>query len=143
MNIKLMIIEDYKQIYDLWTSEKGVGLRSIDDSKEGIDKFLKRNPTTCFVAQKDDRIIGSILCGNDGRRGYIYHAMVWKKRRGQGIGKALVDAATNALKDEGIHKAALVVFCSNELGNKFWENIGFSKRDDLVYRNLSLNEGNE
>ena len=142
MKTCLMTIEDYGAVYALWTSEKGVGLRSLDDSKEGIAKFLMRNPKTCFTAIKNDEIVGSILCGHDGRRAYIYHAMVKPNLRGQGIGKAMLDAVISALKSEGIHKAALVVYAHNELGNKFWQREGFTTRDDLVYRNKSLNDGN-
>ena len=114
----------------------------MDDSGEGIQKFLMRNPKTCFVSVDNDKITGSILAGHDGRRGYIYHAMVSEERRGQGIGTAMVDAACRALKNEGINKAALVVFRKNKKGNDFWQKIGFALRDDLVYRSMSLNEEN-
>jgi len=142
VNIKQMTIDDYDAVYALWTASEGVGLRSIDDSQQGIEKFLHRNPTSCFVAVKDDAVVGSILCGHDGRRGYIYHAMVQENLRGNGIGKMLVKACMDALKVEGIHKSALVVYKTNELGNKFWESIGFTLREDLNYRNMSLNERN-
>ena len=101
---------------------------------------MRRNPETCFVAEKDNRIIGVILCGNDGRRGYIYHTAVLVTERKRGVGTALVDAAVKALKNEGINKAALVVFSKNELGNSFWEKRGFITREDLIYRNRSINE---
>jgi len=142
MDIKTMTIDDYDDVYKLWTSEKSVGLRSLDDSKEGIRKFLNRNPDTCFTAAVDNKIIGCIMCGNDGRRAYIYHAMVHKDYRGNGIGKKMLDTAISALKKEGINKAALVVYAHNELGNRFWEREGFTTREDLVYRNKSLNEDN-
>ena len=142
MEIRLMTIDDYDMVYSLWTSDKNVGLRSLDDSREGIQKFLMRNPKTCFVSVDNDKITGSILAGHDGRRGYIYHAMVSEERRGQGIGTAMVDAACRALKNEGINKAALVVFRKNKKGNDFWQKIGFALRDDLVYRSMSLNEEN-
>jgi ribosomal protein S18 acetylase RimI-like enzyme len=93
----------------------GVGLNNLDDSKQGIEKFLQRNPETCFIAEKDNRIIGVILCGNDGRRGYIYHTAVLASEQKTGVGTALVDVAVNALKKEGINKVALVVFSKNEL----------------------------
>jgi ribosomal protein S18 acetylase RimI-like enzyme len=143
MNIRLMTIEDYDSVYALWTATPGMGMRSLDDSREGIARFLLRNPATCFVAMDGGSAVGVILCGQDGRRGYIYHTAVSPECRRQGIARALVDAAMNALKGEGIHKVALVVFQDNELGNGFWEHVGFARRDDLVYRNLSLNEGNE
>lgn len=142
MKIRPMSIEDYNEVYKLWTNTDGMGMRSLDDSLEGIDKFLKRNPSTNFVAQEGDKIIGVILCGHDGRRGFIYHTAVGIDYRGKGIGKALVDAALGALRKEKINKVALVVFAANDLGNKFWQSLGFDKRDDLVYRNLSINDNN-
>lgn len=142
MEIKSMSIEDYDSVYQLWANTQGMGMRSFDDSFEGINKFSKRNPSTNFIAQEGNKIIGVILCGHDGRRGYIYHTAVSADYRGRGIGRALVDAVIDALKKEGINKAALVVFSSNELGNKFWQALGFDKRDDLIYRNLSINERN-
>ncbi|WP_407308546.1 GNAT family N-acetyltransferase [Desulfosporosinus sp. SB140] len=142
MKIRVMSIEDYDKVYQLWTNTEGMGMRSLDDSLEGIEKFLKRNPTTNYIAQIENRIIGVILCGHDGRRGYIYHTAVSPDFRGKGIGKALVNATLSALRLEEINKVALVAFASNDLGNKFWESIGFIKRNDLIYRNLSINEMN-
>lgn len=117
-------------------------MRSLDDSLEGITKFLQRNPNTNFVAEDNNQIAGVILCGHDGRRGYIYHTAVRLDYRKRGIGKALVTATLDALKKEKINKVALVVFNTNELGNKFWKNIGFEVRNDLIYRNISLNDQN-
>ena len=136
MQLRLLTMDDYNSIYALWSSTPGMGLRTLDDSYEGIERFLKRNPTTCFAALNDmESIIGVILCGHDGRRGYIYHMAVAPECRRLGIGTILVDAALEALRQEGIHKAALVAFSTNEAGNRFWESIGFSERKDLVYRN--------
>lgn len=142
MEIVLMTISDYEETFNLWSNTAGMGMRSLDDSYEGIAKFLKRNPTTNFVARIDEKIVGVILCGHDGRRGYIYHAAVDEKYRGQGIGKALVENAIDGLKGEGIHKAALVVFKDNIIGNEFWDMMGFDTRVDLNYRNKSINEMN-
>ena len=140
MIIRQMVIEDYKQVYDLWIHTTGMGLNNLDDSEEGIEKFLERNPTTCFVAEQVGKIIGVILAGHDGRRGFIYHTTVNEEYRKQGIGKALVDHVLDALEKEGIHKVALVVFERNQLGNDFWEKQGFTGRDDIVYRNKSIHE---
>ena len=142
MTIRHMTIKDYDEAYELWFCTAGMGMRSLDDSLEGIARFLTRNPNTCFVAEADNQIAGIILCGHDGRRGYIYHAAVKTDYQKRGIGKALVEAALCALKEERINKAALVVYSANDAGNKFWKSIGFEKRDDLVYRNISLNEKN-
>lgn len=135
-----MTIEDYKNIYELWLSCVGMGLNNLDDSKEGIDKFLKRNPDTCFVAIENNEIVGVIMAGNDGRRGFIYHTAVSPNFRHQGIGSKLVDTAMDALKANGINKVALVVFDRNKDANLFWENMGFTERKDLVYRNKAIKE---
>lgn len=140
MNIRMMKIEDYEEVYALWLSCKGMGLNNLDDSKEGVERFLKRNPETCFVAEKENEIVGVIIVGNDGRRGYIYHTAVHPDYRHNGIATKLVNQAMLVLKSIGIHKVALVVFDRNVAGNTFWERLGFSVRDDLVYRNLTLTD---
>ena len=140
MNIRVMTIADYDKVYALWLSCKGMGLNNLDDSREGIERFLKRNPDTCFVAEDGGEVVGVIIAGNDGRRGYIYHTAVSTDHRRKGIAKALVNAALNALHDLGINKTALVVFERNADGNAFWESMGFTSRGDLVYRNKALTE---
>lgn len=140
MIIRKMKIDDYDKVYDLWMACSGMGLNNLDDSREGIEKFLLRNPETCLVAENDSSIIGVILAGNYGRRGYIYHTAVHSDFRKQGIAKKLVENATNELSKLGINKVALVVFEKNQSGNAFWESQGFTVRNDLVYRNKSLAE---
>ncbi|MCM1246282.1 MAG: GNAT family N-acetyltransferase [Roseburia sp.] len=140
IKIRVMNIKDYDGIYDLWINTPGMGLNTIDDSRDGIDKYLKRNPTSSFVAEDDGKIVGVIMSGHDGRRGYIHHTAVLPDYRNQGIAKKLVDNAMNALDKEGINKVGLVAFERNEIGNGFWENIGFVVRDDLVYRNKNIHE---
>ena len=135
-----MTIDDYESVYDLWKNTTGMGLNDLDDSREGIGKYLKRNPDTCFVAVRNSEIIGAILCGHDGRRGFIYHTAVSESERKVGVGTALVDAAVDALEKEGISKAALVVFHTYDLGNAFWETYGFVARNDLIYRNKVIRE---
>lgn len=137
---RLMTISDYDDVYALWLSCVGMGLNDIDDSKVGIDKFLQRNPNTCFVATQDEQILGVILSGQDGRRAYIYHLAVAPTHRRQGIAERLVDEVMCVLDEIGISKAALVVFDKNQIGNDFWESQGFSVRQDLVYRNKSLRD---
>jgi ribosomal protein S18 acetylase RimI-like enzyme len=140
--IRPMYISDYESLAELWSSTPGVGLRLLDDSEVGIEKYLERNPSTCFVAEDETRIVGSILAGHDGRRGYIYHTVVASDYRGKNIGKALVDSAVDALVQEGIHKVALVVFKDNAIGNPFWTALGWECREDLNYYNLTLNTEN-
>jgi len=137
-----MTIDDYEKVYQLWKSIKGFGIRSIDDSKEGVEQFLKRNPTTSIVAWKGELLVGAILCGHDGRRGCLYHVCVHKKFRMQGIGKAMVVACMEALKAEHINKVSLIAFTKNDIGNAFWNKIGWTKREDLNYYDFTLNEKN-
>ena len=140
MIIRLMTIEDYEKVYQLWLSCSGMGLNNLDDSKDGIAKYLDRNPDTCFVAEKSDEIVGVIIAGHDGRRGFIYHTAVNSDYRNQGIATKLVDVTMDALKANGINKVALVVFDRNKDGNAFWEKVGFTFREDLVYRNKTISE---
>jgi ribosomal protein S18 acetylase RimI-like enzyme len=130
-----MTISDYKEVFDLWSNTPNMGLNDIDDTQDGIAKYLLRNPQTCFIAEKDNKIIGAVLSGHDGRRGYISHLAVAKNEQGQGTGTALVNAVVTALANEEIHKVALLVFTTNDKGNNFWEKQGFTTRGDLVYRN--------
>lgn len=140
MKIRLMKMSDYSNVYRLWMSCKGMGLNTIDDSEEGISRFFQRNPDTCFVAENKNEIVGAIIVGNDGRRGYIYHTAVLPDYRHQGIATHLVDTAMDALYKIGIIKVSLVMFGRNQTGNAFWENMGFTERDDLVYRNKAFSE---
>jgi ribosomal protein S18 acetylase RimI-like enzyme len=138
MEIRNMYEGDYEAVRALWMRTPGMGLNSLDDSREGIARYLRRNPETCFVAIDDGGLVGVILSGHDGRRGFIYHTAVDAGHRGNGTGKSLVYRALEALRSEGITKVALVVFERNEIGNGFWEHIGFEKRTDLVYRNMLI-----
>lgn len=138
-----MNINDYEQIYQLWSNTEGMGLRTLDDSRDGIKKFIDRNPTTNFVCYSDKELVGAILCGHDGRRGYIYHAVVNPKFRNNGIGKKLVKHVISSLGKEGIKKVALVVYADNNNGNNFWNHLGFNKRDDLFYRNKVIDIHNK
>lgn len=140
--IRAMTIDDYQDVHDLWMTIKGFGIRSVDDSKEGIEMFLKRNPTTSVVAIEDGKIVGSILCGHDGRRGCFYHVCVADQYRRRGIGKAMAVYAMNVLKKEHINKVSLIAFTKNDIGNAFWNSIGWTKREDLNYYDFTLNEAN-
>ncbi|GAA6491832.1 MAG TPA: GNAT family N-acetyltransferase [Candidatus Bariatricus faecipullorum] len=142
MTIREMTIEDYDEVYALWKKIKGFGLRSIDDSREGVERFLKRNPTTSVVAEQDGKIVGGILCGHDGRRGCFYHVCVDEQYRRHGIGKAMVVFAMEALRREQINKVSLIAFTRNDIGNAFWNTIGWTRRLDLNYYDFTLNEAN-
>jgi len=142
MDIRVMTIEDYEKVYGLWKTIKGFGIRSMDDSREGIERFLRRNPTTSITAWEGDVLIGAILCGHDGRLGCLYHVCVRKGFRRQGVGKAMVVACMEALQAEEINKVSLIAFTKNDIGNAFWNKIGWTKREDLNYYDFTLNEAN-
>lgn len=140
--IRTMTIEDYDAVYELWMSIHGFGIRSIDDSREGVARFLARNPSTSVVAIADGRVVGAILCGHDGRRGCLYHVCVHENYRKHGIGKAMAVACMRALQAEHINKVNLIAFKSNEIGNQFWKGEEWTFRDDLNYYDFTLNEQN-
>lgn len=140
--IRTMVLGDYPGVYDLWIEIKGFAIRSIDDSIEGVERFLNRNQTTSIVALDGEKIIGAILCGHDGRRGCFYHVCVKEEYRKQGIGKNMVVAAMEALKKEKINKVSLIAFTENDIGNSFWKGIGWEQRLDLNYYDFTLNRAN-
>lgn len=140
--IRVMTADDYDDVHALWMKIHGFGIRSIDDSRAGIARFLKRNPKTSVVAIEDGKIVGSILCGHDGRRGCFYHVCVDEEYRMRGIGKGMVVKAMEALKEEEINKVSLIAFTRNDVGNAFWKQIGWTKREDLNYYEFTLNEEN-
>ena len=142
MQIRVMTIDDYEQVAALWHSIEGFGIRSMDDSREGVELFLRRNPTTSVVAVDGERVVGAILCGHDGRRGCLYHVCVAADQRKQGIGQKMVAFCVEALKKEKINKVSLIAFTSNAVGNAFWQSIGWTKREDLNYYDFTLNEAN-
>lgn len=140
--VRTMLIDDYPGVKKLWMSIKGFAIRSIDDSFEGVERFIKRNPTTSVVAVQNGEIVGAILCGHDGRRGCLYHVCVREDCRLKGIGKAMVVHCMNALKQEKISKVSLIAFSTNDIGNAFWKQIGWTRREDLNYYDFTLNEEN-
>ena len=139
---RLVRADDYDSLYELWnsTEQSRRALNPVDDSRAGIERYLKLNPNTCFAAVKDDRIIGVILTGHDGRRAIIHHMCVHPDYRRMGIAARLVSLAEDALKKEGIQKVFGLVFKDNDAANAFWEQQGYSLRTNLNYRNKSLND---
>lgn len=135
-------MEDFDEVHALWMEIHGFGIRSVDDSKEGIERFIRRNPDTSMVAVQDGRIVGAILCGHDGRRGCLYHVCVREAYRKHGIGQKMVTACLDALRKEKINKVNLIAFQNNEVGNRFWQGMGWSFRNDVNYYECILNENN-
>ena len=142
INIRVMAPEDYDKVYQLWLSITGFGIRSVDDSREGVARFLKRNPTTSVVAEQNGRIVGSIMCGHDGRTGCFYHVCVARDYRKHGVGYRMVRFAVRALIEEGVSKVTLIAFKENQVGNVFWKSLGWTQREDVNYYVLILNEEN-
>lgn len=140
--LRSMRVEDYEAVKELWLTIKGFAIRSIDDSYEGVKRFLERNPKTSVVAEYKGRIIGAILCGHDGRRGCLYHVCVHEDFRRRGIGRSMVVYCINALEQERISNVTLIAFTNNDIGNAFWNEIGWRRRQDLNNYDLVLNREN-
>ena len=132
---------DYDEVRALWMTIRGFGIRALDDSREDIQRFIRRNPTTSVVARMDGRIVGSILCGSDGRQGALYHVCVARDYRRRGIGTHMVGYCMHQLRLMGINKVSLIAFTSNDAGNAFWKQIGW-KQCDVNYYEFILNADN-
>jgi ribosomal protein S18 acetylase RimI-like enzyme len=124
-------IEDFARARELWESTPGVGL-SEADSMDNVARFLARNPALSFVAVEHGNVVGTILCGHDGRRGLIHHLAVSSDHRRRGIGRELVRRGLAALCDSGIRKCHLLVFRENAAAQAFWQRIGAEERTSLV-----------
>ena len=133
--------EDYDAVRALWMTIRGFGIRALDDSREDVTRFIRRNPTTSVVAEVDGRIVGSILCGSDGRQGALYHVCVAREYRRRGIGTRMVAYCMKRLREMGINKVALIAFANNDVGNAFWRRIGWTPCD-VNYYEFVLNEKN-
>ena len=142
IQIRPMTMEDYEEVFDMWQSISGFGIRSWDDSRAGIEKFIARTPGLSVVALHEGRIVGSILCGHDGRRGCLYHVCVRQEYRMLGIGQDMVVRCKDGLCKEGINKINLIAFKSNAVGNKFWQKLNWKHREDCNYYEENLNPEN-
>jgi len=131
VEISAMEIENYEQVYALWQSVEGIGLQKDCDSKNGISVYLQRNPGLSFVARDNEKVVGAVLCGHDGRRGYLHHLAIARTYRNKGIGRTLVQHALSALDLLGIAKCHLFVFSGNDDAQTFWQKIGWTERIDL------------
>ncbi|MCD6401807.1 MAG: GNAT family N-acetyltransferase [Anaerolineales bacterium] len=129
--LREMRINDYEKVHALWEASEGVGL-SDADSKENIYRYLKRNPGLSTTAWEGDQVVGAVLCGHDGRRGYIHHLAVNKSHRHQGIGRALVERCLDSLARVNIGKCHIFVFGDNQDAINFWEKVDWSRRIELV-----------
>jgi len=128
--IETMKPSDYAAVSRLWRNSEGIGLNE-SDTRANIAIFLKRNPNMSFVARKSRTIIGAVLCGHDGRRGYLHHLAVAKNHRGNGIGKKLVEASFSALARAGITRCNIYLINTNTSGEAFWKHNNWKKLDDV------------
>ncbi len=128
---------DYDEILTLWRAVPGVGLSGAD-SRENIERYLTRNPGQSFVCLSEGKIIGTILCGSDGRRAYIHHTAVAPAHRRQGIAAELVRLALARQKDLGLDKCHLFIFSENDSGKAFWRALGFQARQDIEIMSKNL-----
>ena len=131
VDISPMRPEDYNEVAALWQATEGVGLDDDTDTREGVTGYLARNPGLSFVARQEGRIVAAVLCGHDGRRGYLHHLAVAPRWRRKGIGRALVEACLAGLGSVGIPKCNIFLYANNELGDAFWKQCGWPERHDL------------
>jgi len=131
VEITPLTIDRYEDVHALWVQAEGVGLHDYSDSRESIAAYLERNPGMSFVATVDGVVVGAVLAGHDGRRGYLHHLTVNPDCRRRGIGRRLVDGCLDALREAGIAKCHLFIFNTNETGIAFWESVGWTPRTDL------------
>jgi ribosomal protein S18 acetylase RimI-like enzyme len=128
---------DYPAVLRLWQSTEGITVRDVD-SPDAAQRYLQRNPGLSFVARDGDQVIGAVLCGHDGRRGYLNHLAVAAGYRNRGIGSALVERCLAALQESGIGKCHLFVLDDNLPGQAFWKRTGWTPRNDLVMMSRTL-----
>jgi putative acetyltransferase len=126
-----MTAADYDAVFGLWRDADGVGLSEADE-REAVATYLERNPGLSLVAFRADALVGALLCGHDGRRGYLHHVVVARSERGRGVGRDMVRAALDGLGRLGIAKANIFVYADNAEGQAFWRATGWSARDDLL-----------
>jgi ribosomal protein S18 acetylase RimI-like enzyme len=138
MEIAELSIENYEEVLSLRESSKGVGLNSDTDTKERIGIYLQRNPGLSFAAFEKGKVIGAVLCGQDGRRGYLHHLTVAEPYRNKGIGTALVDKVISKLRTLGIRKCNIFVFADNAGGQEFWKKNGWVEQTDLKILSKSI-----
>jgi ribosomal protein S18 acetylase RimI-like enzyme len=131
MKISEMTIKDYDEVMLLWQNSEGMGLHKQSDSRKGIAKYLRRNPGLSLVACDNKKIVATLLCGHDGRRGHLYHLAVAPSYRKKGIGKVLVNQALSNLTSIGIARCTICAFAKNRAGRKFWKHTGWTERPDV------------
>jgi len=129
--IEPMSIADFDEVLRLWQNTEGMGLGE-SDSRSAIAQYLERNRGMSLVARDEGKIVATVLCGHDGRRGYLYHLAVAKPHRKSGLGKELVERCLSKLKQIGIFRCNVLVFTDNVDGEAFWKHNGWNKRSNVL-----------
>ena len=124
----------------LWQQSEGVGLSSADEP-QALHAFLSRNPSLSFVAVQSRSVVGTVLCGHDGRRGLIHHLVVAADHQRKGVGRLLLGYGLKALREAGIEKCHLLVFNTNQAGLSFWRSVGAEERVSIALFSLSTENG--
>lgn len=137
VEIRNMDFDDYAGALKLWKSLPGLGLSSADE-QDAFNHFLEKNPNTCFIAKDGSKIIGTVLGGSDGRRGYLYHLAVHRNYQRIGLGRQLSEKCLSALKSQGLQKSHIFVISSNQEGLRFWEKLGWLLRKDIFVMSRDL-----
>lgn len=132
-----LCVEDFARAERLWRAMDAVVLRS-DDTPEKFGKFLERNPGCCNAAWSDGRLVGAVMAGHDGRRGYLYHLAVAPQYRRLGIGRTLVERSVAALQTQGISKCHVFVKRQSIAAALFWSTLGWELREDIQVHSLSI-----
>lgn len=140
MLIRSMTIDDYEEVYALWqiTTKRAL---SNADSKVNIKAYLDRNKGMSQVAVDNGKIVGTVLAGHDGRRGFIYHMAVLPQYRRHHIGRQLAQKAIEMISKDNIDKTHIYCYKDNFTGQNFWQSNGFEKREDIY--DFSFNNINE
>ena len=131
--------DDYDDALALWQRSEGIGLRAAD-SREGIARYLARNPGTSYVARDGGALIGVALCGHDGRSGYLHHLAVAESHRRHRIGTALVRQCLAALRAQGFERCHLFLHDTNDAAYRFWQDGGWLRRGNLIMMSRDLGE---
>ncbi len=139
-DVREFTMDDYDSAVALWSSTEGIGLSQADE-RQNIARYLSRNPGQSFVATADGGLVGAVLAGNDGRRGFLNHLAVAPAWRHRGVGRALVKRSLDALASQGMRKCHIFVLAANEEGKRFWSRLGWEERTTLVVMSSDVPPG--
>jgi ribosomal protein S18 acetylase RimI-like enzyme len=137
IEIREFSISDYDPAIELWQRVGGLEIAEGDD-REGVARFLARNPGLSRVATHGSAIVGVALCGHDGRRGHIYHLAVDPAFQGRGLGKRLLDESLGDLRRTGVKRVIIMVADDNQSGRQFWRRCGWEDISGAISMGIDL-----